>query len=419
MEKELLKIVDSLEAEGVNLCQQLVRINTVNPYSGDPKAQGELAGQKFLEAKLQEIGVKTRLFEPPSDIYEQAGILGPKDREFSGRPNLVGEKVFGSGGKRIILNSHMDTVGTQAMAIEPFSGQLMDGRIWGRGSSDSKGGLVTAFLAMKALTIFAESHPLKGEIIFQSVVDEECSGSGAGTLACCLEGYIGDFALVVDGAYMGIAPGCTGVVTADIVVRGLSGHGATGGISAIDKAILVKTAIDQFKGQRLEENPGALVNLGVFYAGTHAAVVPGEALLSVNIVYTQKEASKEGDGRNLRDEFQEKIRQAESRDDWLASNPSQITWVKDLPPFSTSEDHPIVFDLAKAFNRVLSRPAPFRRNQAWGDASHLSRIGGMPTVMFGPATQGVAHGPQEYIQVDDIIDAAKVIALFLYQQFSN
>ena len=223
MEKKIMAEVDRLSDEMVEICRNLVQVNTVNPYSGDPNPG------------------KTRMIDTPADIYERMGVIGPKGREFAGRPNLVGEFTFGSGGKRIIINGHMDTVAVTGMEIKPFSGEVRDGKIWGRGASDCKGPLAAGLIAIKALLSAADT--LSGSIVYESVMDEECSGSGAGTLTCCNEGYTGDMAIVVDGSGLIITHGCSGCLTADVTVFGQGGHAAVGGISAIDKGFI--KSVDQ------------------------------------------------------------------------------------------------------------------------------------------------------------------------------
>lgn len=99
-ERAVLAEVERRSEEPVEMCRTLVRTNTVNPYSGDPNPGLERDGQVVLEPMLREMGATTRLFEPPEGIYEKMGVLGPKERIFTDRPNLVGEFRFGEGGGR-------------------------------------------------------------------------------------------------------------------------------------------------------------------------------------------------------------------------------------------------------------------------------------------------------------------------------
>ncbi len=402
----------------VSLLQELVQIDTRNPYSGDADSPGERAGQEHLEPILREMGGSTRMFDCPQDIFERMEVIGPEGRDFSDRPNLVAEWDFGGDGPRVIVNGHMDTVAVEAMEIEPFSGEIRDGAVWGRGSSDCKGGIS---VAVEAIRLLQEAEvELHGSLVFESVVGEECSDSGAGTLACLDAGYTGDVAVFVDGNDLTITIGCQGCLTADLSVRGREGHAARGtGVSAIDKGFLVKQGIDRFKAEREAERPNCRVNLGIFNSGVHAAVVPGSAYLSLNIVYAVEEAEAAREqglpwgGKPVRDRFEEVIREAEAADEWLAEHPSELTWVKDLVPFDQPDDEPWAQRLARIVEDITSREATLNRMVAWSDAAYPCALGGMPTLLFGPGLAGEPHGPTEHVMIDDLVECSACLAAFL------
>jgi len=420
--QKILQEVDNLTDEMVQMCQSLVKINTVSPYAGAGPTGLEKPGQEFLKPILEKMGGKTHMFEPPADIYKQIGIVGPKDRSWKGRPNLVTRFDLGPG-KRIIVNAHMDTVDVLNMDIDPFSGEVKDGKIYGRGTSDDKGGMAMGITAIKAVLKFADK--LAGTIIHESVADEECSGVGAGTLACCLEGYKADQAIVLDGGGLVVVRGCHGCLTADVTVQGRSGHAAAGGINAIDKACLIKQAIDQFKVKRESQNPQCLVNLGVFKAGSHPAVVPAEAMLSINLVYSIEEAAaseKAGQGWNasmVRKQFLEMISKAEQSDQWMRDNHSKIVWSKDALPYSIPKDDMLVQDFSKAYQDTLGSAPDVQIMSGWADGSNLFRFGQTPAILFGPGSKGVSHSMHETVEIQDLINGAKVVAVHLYQQLAK
>lgn len=408
---------DQRRDEMVARLQDLVRIDTRNPYSGDADAPGEAAGQQYLEPLLREMGAQTRLFDCPDDIYRRMDVIGPADRDFSGRPNLVAEWEFGAG-PRVIVNGHMDTVGAESMDIEPFSAEVRDGAVWGRGTSDCKGGIAVGIEAIRML--LHAGIDLRGSLVFESVVDEECSGSGAGTLACLDAGYTGDVAVFVDGNDLAVTLGCGGCLTADLNVEGREGHAARGtGVSAIDKGMLVKQAIDGFKAERESARPNCRVNIGVFRSGVHAAVVPGSAYLSLNIVYDVEEAEEARaagypwGAAPVRERFEEVIRASEAEDEWLSEHPSEIIWVKDLVPFDQPDDDPWAQRLVAAMRAELGREPEFNRMMAWSDAAFPAALGGMPTLLFGPALAGEPHGPTEHIMIDDMVACSAALAAFL------
>ena len=397
--------------------QDLVRIDTRNPYSGDPGAPGEAGGQEYLEPIFAGMGAQTRLFDCPEDIYARMEVIGPEGRDFSGRPNLIAEWSFGEG-PRVIVNGHMDTVGVAGMDIAPFEGELRDGAVWGRGTSDCKGGIN---VGVEAISLLLDSGlDLRGSLVFESVVDEECSGSGAGTLACLDAGYTGDLAIFVDGNDLTVGLGCGGCLTVDLTVEGREGHAASGnGVSAIDKGMLIKQAIDRFKLERETERPDCLVNIGIFRSGVHAAVIPGDAYLSLNTVYAVDEAEEARAAGHpwgaalIRERFEEIIREAEAEDEWLAEHPSEIVWVKDLVPFDQPDDAEWAVRLGEVLRRELGREPEHHRMVAWSDAAFPSALAGIPTLLFGPAISGEAHGPSEHIMVDDMVDCSAALAALL------
>ena len=191
---------------------------------------------------------------------------------------------------------------------------------------------------------------------------------------------------------------------------------------AIDKALIAKRAIDGFKEQREHERPDARVNLGIFEAGVHPAVVPGSARLSLNIVYELEEAVRaqaEGDGwggLQIRRVFEEAIRVAERSDPWLCEHPSDITWIKDLIPFETPRDAEMVGSLKGAFEATMGREPEISTIAAWADAAYIPRFADTPTVLFGPGLGNRCHTPDECVEIQDLVDATKVLALYLYRQ---
>ncbi len=423
-EGRIVECVEAMRERIVETCRQLVAINTVNPYSGDPDAAGEKAGQDYLQPRLQALGAKTHLFEPPADIYERMQVLGPKGRDFTDRPNLVAEIEYAADGPTIILNGHMDTVGAQDMVCDPFAAEIRGDQIWGRGPSDCKGGLTVGLCALEALAEMGLE--LRGKAIFQSVVDEECNGGGAGTMACVDAGYRGDMAIFLDGNDSAITLGCYGCLTADVAVTGQEGHAAYGtGVSALDKALVVKGAIDDFGAKRLRERPDCRLNIGVFQSGVHPAVVPGRASMSLNMVYQYEEAiaaEKAGyafGGGPIRDEFEQAVGAADESDEWLREHRSQVEWVKDLLPFKVPEQEPAIAHLAQTARDVTGDAPPFNHMLGWSDACYYAHHAKMPTVLFGPGKTGCAHAPDEHVEIESLVSVCKVLAVYLWRELST
>jgi acetylornithine deacetylase len=422
--KSVLECVEARRDGLITLAQQLVRTNTVNPCSGDPPAMcgNEAAGQAVIEPLLAGVGARIEKFDCPADIYTAMGVLGPKNRDFRGRPNLVAGMDFGGQGKNALVMFHMDTVGVSGMTVAPHGGEIRDGKLYGRGASDCRGGIAAAVIAARVLHEFRRE--LRGSLTIFSAVEEECNGGGAGTLACVQRARANpsllarhpplfDFAVSTDGHAPWIARGYGGVITGELRVAGKSGHAAApGGVSAIDKAVVVKAALDDFKREREAAQPDARVNLGIFHAGVHPAVIPGEALMAFNASTTARD-----DSPQVRQRFERLLREHEGRDEWLRVHPSALEWIKDLAPYETPADHALVRGLAATHERVLGRPAPIEVNPAWSDACWVSRAG-VPTVNYGAGTPGQAHNAGEYAELQRIVDCCKVLTAFLFEQLA-
>ncbi|HEY8744657.1 MAG TPA: M20/M25/M40 family metallo-hydrolase [Chloroflexota bacterium] len=438
------RAVRSAERAGeqtLQLAQALVRAHTVNRHSGDAQPGNEANGQRLLEPLLRDLGARVELFDCPPDIYDRMGVLGPRDREFADRPNLVADLTFGAGGPTILLQGHMDTVGIDDMrpAEGALSGDIHDGRLWGRGSSDMKGGLAAAMTALQLL--HERRSELRGRVLFASVVEEESNGSGAGALALIARAGAGrlfggsfqsrrtangqlllaDAAVCADGTGPQVTRGYGGVLTVNIGVVGRSGHAAgADSVSAIDKALIVKRGIDRYRDERAAEGPGRQVNLGVFRGGVHPAVVPGHAQMSLNMSYPFIDAvAAEAAGQRFgnapgRRRFEEFIRAACAADSWMQAHPPEVRWIKDLIPFELPEDHPLVQQLAAAHRVALGEKATVDVNPAWSDACYLAPFAATPALCYGAGTPGEAHSASESAETWRIAACAKVLTAFLY-----
>jgi len=238
--KELIlkvsKEVDKNKDEIVEVCRDLIKIDTTN--NPPLKVGKEKQGQEYIARKLREIGFKEiTMFEPNEEkLSKFKGYVPPMDwpDRYFGRPNVVA--TLGSGnGKSIILNGHIDTVTQGPLELwtrDPFHAEIEGGKIYGRGAADMKGGLAAMLMASE----FAKDvQGIQGKVVFESVVDEE--GGGNGSLACAVEGYSADAAIVAEPSKMEICCAHRGVLIGRIEVTGKAAHASNKdeGVSALDK----------------------------------------------------------------------------------------------------------------------------------------------------------------------------------------
>lgn len=417
-EQALLNRIDELRDSLVAQVRELVAIPTVNPFSGDLAPAGEAAGQDWIEARFKAQGASVRRIPVPADIYARCQVPGPPNRNWKNRENVVGEWNFGPGGPTILLNSHMDTVGVDGMTIPPFDPVVKGDILYGRGSTDTKGSMMTGVIAIQAL---CESGLVKrGRILYETVVDEECSGGGAGTMACCEAGVTGDVAIVLDGGRGQVVTGCNGISTAWLNVKGRQGHSSYGtAISAIDKGIAVKNAIDAFMTDYARRYPGQKGTLGVFKSGTLPANVPGEAILAVNLKYALAEAIEAErqtgvwGGALFRKTFEAAMAAMGDVDPWFKEEPVAVSWTTDLYPYETDLTHPLVPTAVQAAEEATGVRPDASFLAAWYDGARLGRRLKIPVVGLGHGLHGQAHTAGEFVYISDLMAGARTVALTL------
>lgn len=429
-EQRLVAAVDGEAERILDRLSRLVRISSVNPNCGEPDSAGEFRAQTMFRSWLDECGFQTRLESVPNDVFQRHGLPPRTIATHDGRPNLIGIREFGDGsGPTVILNGHMDTVGTANMPEDPLSGEVHDGKLYGRGASDDKSGLVGALYAVHALETV--SSAVSGTVLFESVVDEECGGGGAGTLSLCRPELSADAAIVVDGTNNNLGTESVGTLTARVEVVGRGGHASNDGlVNAVSKAMALARETEQFGTERRSTAAHRRFNIGTFRGGTVSSMVPDHAVFEVNFDYDLLDiapSDMRGSGHGARPNgdvvkrrFEETLRRYERTDPWLADHPSTILWRKDLYPFCTSPDTSIGRAMSGSL-RALGRSADQHRTTraAWCDAAHIATQLGIPTVIFGPLEGDQCHGPDEFVRVDRLMEFTRILAVALFRFLGN
>lgn len=424
----VLQTIDDMRQEIVNALTAIVQVPSVNPkYPGvvfDEVVGGESEANKLITA-----------------WYEKSGCEVDVWAEEAKRNNVVGVLKGSGGGKSLIFNGHIDTVPTGRPEdwkySNPFSGTVEDGRLYGRGSCDMKGGLIAQAMATLALT--RAGVGLKGDLILESVVGEEVMDHEAGTTATVRRGYKADAAIVSEPSASGdtplaVVPVSPGVAWITITCIGKASHasnrgetiraGGPGwgvGVNAIDKGHFIVGALlklEQEWGLTKKHhlfNPGHFTLLpGVIKGGPHGVDVPFIISDYCTIEYAIWHHPDET-LEDVKSEVESFIQHAAALDEWLRDNPPQVTWNLHWPPYSTPEDHPVCLAMAKAHEEAakgtrFEGPASYRGFYAVDDATFLT-ANGIPTVTYGPGHIHQAHMVDEYVNVDEVITSTKSFAL--------
>jgi len=435
----IFKWIDENEETIINNFKRLVQIPSLTGEEG--------RGQDFIMEHMKQIGLEIESWEPdirelfdkypeiaqyPScwqpeldlpirfpDIctYEQLMSSPYADKlNYIDRPDVVGILKGTGGGKSLIMNGHIDvvTVGdTSRWSCEPFGAEEKDGRIYGRGTSDMKGGLWAMITALEA--VIKSGIRLKGDVLIQSVVNEEHAGNGS--LSCVARGYKADAALVGEptgsGFYSKISGG--GVYW-EIRIEGKEAHtgsrwkdGEANGISAIEK---VPAIIDALLAREKAENEGEVklsLGIGTINGGDYATSTARECVIS-GVVYFSPALGTGAEGiRKVKNLFADAINEACEGDEWLDGHRPEVFYLHYDDAYRYPEGAEFIDVFRKAGADASGRELSEMEFSAC-DARHLGNQAGIPTVIYGPGDLSLAHSVDESIERADIIKAAKVIA---------
>lgn len=373
----------------------------------------ETEAQMWISEKLRILGLEVDTWNVTEDIFGQ--------KLKKQRPNCVG--VLGGQSPSLILNGHVDVVPAgdkSKWRYEPFGGALVEGRIIGRGACDAKSGLTAMISAVDC--ILEAGYKPKGKLIVESVMGEE-SGEG-GTLSAVKRGYVADAAIVAEPTDLEIQPQEGGALWLKLTVPGSSTHTAfrwsgihAGGkgdsVNAIEKGLKVVEALLDLERQwglrkthHLFPRGWTTISPNVIEGGTAVNTVPDSMSTTFNIWYYPTE-----DPQEVRHEVEDIIHAICKTDCWLRTHQPKIEWLLDYPPATTSMDHPIVRTIRDNHRKVLANEPVLSAFQAVCDMKFLRNEGQMPSVIYGPGSLRMAHAPGEYVTVDSLLNATKVIAL--------
>ncbi|WP_102960532.1 M20 family metallopeptidase [Mangrovicella endophytica] len=404
------------------LTADLVRIPTVNPkFQADPSINREAELQAHL-----------------AGILDAEGFATLRPEALPGRPNLIANRQ-GSEARSLILCGHVDVVPVgerKRWTVDPFGGEIRDGRLYGRGSIDMKGGLAACVAAARAIR--KAGVTLDGRLSIHAVVDEEAGGFGA--MAAVRDGHLAKAVLVAEPTWGDVLPAEGGLEWARVTIRGRAAHSAwryneiypqtaspdrlEPGTNAIELAARFIEALRHYESGRTRARSHPLlppgmntINVGVMRAGaglgedglplvmTNPAIIPDLAVLDLDMKFLPDETSAD-----YRRDFEAFVHHFAETDAWLRAHPPTVEWELGglhFPPLDTASDHPLVASLVKRKSAFGKAPG-IRGFVAVCDAAHYAGAG-VDGVIFGPSGDGF-HGDDEYVDVASLRETTKVIA---------
>lgn len=422
--KDLSENVKEKRDEIIDLCRKLVAIPSVAGEEGEC--------QRFIADRLSRLGLELDLWEPDivklkeHPAYSSVELCeDTKLHTYKDRPNVVATLKGKAKGKSLILNGHVDVVPTgptEMWTHNPWGGEIENGRLYGRGAVDMKGGLAAIMMAVEVLV--ETDIQLSGDLTIESVVDEEPGGNG--TLACLLRGYKADAAIFTEPSQL-FGQGAIGIASKGanqyrILVRGRSGH-ITGGrlskeyVSAIDEAVKVLQAIKNFNSIRQSEsidlNPPyyspnlekGMIGVGKMKCGDWFSMMPNLCEIEGAL-----ECYPGEDLENTKKKFQDYIQAFARLDPWMKDNPPEVEFFGlHIVPAKIRPNEPIVLTLSRWIKRISNVDAHVFGFPAGSDQRIFTEYAEIPAVHFGPSGGGI-HVADEYVNVGDLVDLTNILA---------
>ena len=427
--EEVFAYIDAHREEIIGFLEKMVSFPTVN--DGDCHGN-ELPLQEFFAEQMKRNGFDT------VDVraFDEEKI----------RPNVVGTRKGSGGGPSLVFNGHSDVVPVNypdRWPCDPFKPLIKDGKMYGRGTSDMKGGLAAAFQALKALRECGVK--LKGDVILHSSVGEESqSAETIGAEMAIKSGmYRADFGIVGEPSNLEVQIASSALVFFKLVVEGKGVHvsarnqmlfpqpgglksGNDVAVDAFRKALMFVDYFDRLEvewnhryrdkvmgvgGKPYHDQQGVGVftmNPAYVQAGEYLGTIPSHCEITYSIWYPDQLVSRD----EILDEIRRGVAAIASTDDWLREHPPVVEApvIQDWPGFCVPEEHEGVAALKRAVKEATGDEAIISGFRAVADAYYLGRQG-IPAIVLGPgALCNDVHGDGEYIVLDDLIKATKIYA---------
>ncbi|WP_310619822.1 acetylornithine deacetylase/succinyl-diaminopimelate desuccinylase family protein [Flexibacterium corallicola] len=412
MLETLFSIINSKRDELVRLTQDLIAFPTVNP-----------PGEAYTPCALY---IGERLLKRGFDVRYIRGEGAAGDSNRYPRTNVVCRREGRSSGPCVHFNSHIDVVEAgDGWTFDPFSGTVQSGRVYGRGACDMKGGLAASIIALEA---FLEYQPdFNGAVELSGTVDEESGGLGGVAYLANL-GYFSkprvDHVIIPEPLHKDrVCLGHRGVWWGEVETHGSIAHGSM-----------------PFLGDCAVRHMGAFLDLlekrlypQLAQKQTEMPVVPEQArrsTLNINSIHGGQGEHHTGlpspcvpdscrivlDRRFLMEESSESVRSevvdiledlAKTRKNFRYT----IKEILEVLPTMTQKDAPVVKAIAQGIETVLSKPAEMVISPGTYDQKHVTRLGHLhECIAYGPGLLEMAHRPDEFVVIEDMVDSAKVMA---------
>jgi acetylornithine deacetylase/succinyl-diaminopimelate desuccinylase family protein len=417
---KLLKDIDAyIESQRDSMLETLKRFVRFRSINVEMLEQGETSEMVECQRWVSDQVQKTGFFDKV-DLYEVE----------KGRPNVVGVRSGSGKGRSLLLNAHTDVVMVSEeqekawTQLGPFDGGVKDGRVWGRGATDMKSGATAMIYAAKALHELGVK--LQGDFLLTFVDGEESGRAEIGIWSLIDRGYTADFGIMAEPSSLNIFNKSKGEIYFDIKITGESTHICNRyktiwpqktkeqqlGVNAIDKMVRLINAFNELERSwgldyyDPDLDPGCTtLTISRINGGESFSAQAGQCTMTVASMFAPQLTVDD-----IRDQIVNTINYVADHDYWLKDHRPEYS----LPfpakvPLNVSADDERVKAAFSAYERVMGKPPRVAPSPFVGDMNYLFEKG-VPCIVWGPGDIGLAHGTNEYVEVEQLISAAKLYA---------
>ncbi len=368
----------------IQTLQALVQINSINP-SLTPEGVGETEIGTYVADALNDLGLEVTVQKIESERVNTVGLLKAK-----------------GDGKSLLLNAHMDTVGVEGMSIDPFGGEIKNGRLYGRGSQDMKGSLAAMIGAAKALV--DSGAELRGDLLITGVADEEYASIGSDHL---VKHCHADAAIVTEPTDLQLCRAHRGFIWYDVETFGRAAHGSRfgEGIDANMRMGRFLAQLDKLEQELIQREPHPLAGP----PSLHAARLEGGSAVSIYAAHCLLQIERRtipGESEpQATSDLQAIIDRLAAEDDTFKAT---VKPSFQREPFEVRTDAPIVQALEGVMSSHFGKKSAHIGQTFWTDAAIFSKAG-MDTVLLGPVGEGL-HSAEEWVDVQSVVELAAILA---------
>lgn len=378
----------------------------------------EKAGQDYMVKLMRSMGADDIVTDPMDEAVirecfekHKEGNLGHDQTD---RHNVYASFKGKKGGKSLLFNSHIDVMPADeadGWITPPYQPDIRDGKMYGRGTADMKAGLMASVMAIQLLKD-AGCEELPGDVIITSVCDEE--GGGNGSMQAVMRGQKADGVIVCESSSSeSLIVAHMGWVFFKVDFEGKSCHsgGKRNGVNAIEKAIKVIQALNEKEHEWLLTYkhpllPPPNLNIGVIEGGSAGSTVPGECSFSTCVHFIPGQMTYD----QVVDEFKDVVNRTARSDPWMESHPPKITIYQAGNGFEMDPDNEFITTFREAYRKALDKEVVVCGTPCGNDARLWKNIAGCPTAIFGPGRLAECHGVNEWVSIEQYLNAILVYA---------